>query len=262
VNCQRRRCAGRFDNDLMIRPLISLVVPVCGDDNLVADLVSCLTLDAKIAEWVVAAVEPSEILRKLERRGEIRLVPCKRPSRGPQMNASAQKARGFLLCFHHADSELRSEHLEALAIVAGNEEIIGGAFHRRFDDRHFWMIKWEAMLRRISAVTGPLFGDQSIFVKADLFRQMGGFADIPIMEDIEFSRRLRRMGRIVLLDPPLWSSPRRFRSLATCAPLRSTPCSSCFSFSACVRRSFTAGITASAFERQRYRESGPDGPVS
>ena len=68
-------------------------------------------------------------------------------------------------------------------------------------------------MRRISAAAAPLFGDQSIFVKANVFQQMGGFADIPLMEDVEFSRRLRRMGRIALLDPPVWSSPRRFRRL-------------------------------------------------
>jgi hypothetical protein len=197
----------------VIRPLISLVVPVWGDDDLVADLIRGVLLKATTAEWVVAAVEPSCILRKLADRGEIRLVICKRPSRGAQMNTGAQEARGLLLCFHHADSELRSEHLESLAKVARNKEIIGGAFHRQFDDQRFWMKKWERFLRHISAVTGPLFGDQSIFVKAAVFQKMGGFADIPIMEDIEFSRRLRRMGRIVLLDPPLWSSPRRFRSL-------------------------------------------------
>ena len=73
--------------------------------------------------------------------------------------------------------------------------------------------KVERLLRRISAIAGPLFGDQSIFVRADIFQDMGGFADIPIMEDIEFSRRLRRVGRLALLDPPLWSSPRRFRRL-------------------------------------------------
>jgi hypothetical protein len=197
----------------MIRPLISLVVPVWGDDDIVAELVSRVSLNPTTAEWVVAAAEPSGILRKLEDRGEIRLVVCERPSRGAQMNAGALEARGLLLCFHHADSELRAEHLESLTMVAGNNEIIGGAFHRRFDDRRFWMKNWERLLRRISAVMGPLFGDQSIFVKADVFHEMGGFADIPIMEDIDFSQRLRRMGRIALLDPPLWSSPRRFRTL-------------------------------------------------
>jgi glycosyl transferase family 2 len=214
-SARARRCCWSLwrSNDPLIRPLISLVVPVRADDNLVAELVSRVTVNTRTAEWVVAAVKPSEILRKLEHRGEIRLIACERPSRGAQMNAGASEARGFLLCFHHADSELRDEHLEALAMVAGKEEIIGGAFHRRFDDRHFWMIKWERILRRISPVRGPLFGDQSIFVKAHVFHEMGGFADIPIMEDIEFSRRLRRKGRITLLDPPIWSSPRRFRSL-------------------------------------------------
>ena len=78
---------------------------------------------------------------------------------------------------------------------------------------------WESLLRRISKVAGPLFGDQSLFVKADVFRQLGGFADIPLMEDIDFSRRLRRLGRITLLDPPLWSSPRRFRRLGNARTL-------------------------------------------
>ncbi len=197
----------------MIRPLISLVVPVWHDDHLVVDLVSRVSLDATVAEWVVAAVHPSEILRKLEERGEIRLIICERPSRGAQMNAGAGAAHGSLLCFHHADSYLRPKHLRSLTAAAGNQAIIGGAFHRRFDDRRFWMIAWERLLRRILWVMGPLFGDQSIFVKTDVFHEMGGFADIPIMEDIDFSRRLRRKGRIALLDPPLWSSPRRFRSL-------------------------------------------------
>jgi hypothetical protein len=84
--------------------------------------------------------------------------------------------------------ELREEHLEALVSIARNDRIVGEAFHRRFDNRQFWMIRWEQLLRHTSAIAGPLFGDQSIFVKAETFHKMGGFAEIPIMEDIEFSR--------------------------------------------------------------------------
>jgi hypothetical protein len=131
------------------------------------------------------------------------------------MNRGAARARGSLLCFHHADSDLLSEHLLALLAAAVNKEIVGGAFHRRFDDRHPWIMGGEALMRHISAKTGPLFGDQSLFVKTKVFHEMGGFADIPLMEDIEFSHRLRRAGRIALLDPPLWSSPRRFRRLGS-----------------------------------------------
>jgi hypothetical protein len=197
----------------MKSPLITLIVPVWGDDALLVDLVNRLPPDPRPIEWIAAAVEPSERLRDLGRSGKIRLLVCDKPSRGAQMNAGAMEARGFLLCFHHADSELGPGHLAALAAAAKSDGIIGGAFHRQFDDRHFWMKRWEKLVRRINAVAGPLFGDQSIFVKADVFQEMGGFADIPLMEDIEFSRRLRRRGRITLLDPPVWSSPRRFRRL-------------------------------------------------
>jgi hypothetical protein len=162
---------------------------------------------AEICEWIVVAVEPAEGLKDLDRRGAIRLISCDQPSRGRQQNLGAAVARGELLCFHHADSELRPEHLAALARVAKNDAIIGGAFHRRFyPPRMLWR---EPLVRCINALGGPLFGDQSLFVRTAVFREMGGFANFPLMEDVEFSGRLRRIGRIELLDPPLWSPPGR-----------------------------------------------------
>jgi rSAM/selenodomain-associated transferase 2 len=194
-------------------PLVSLVIPVWNDDDLVVDLVNGLQVSPELAEWIVVAVQPGQALYELHRRGAIRLIACDKPSRGRQMNVGAAEARGPLICFHHADSELRFDHLRALEKAARNDEISGGAFHRRFDDRSAIMACWEGLIRRMSLLAGPLFGDQSIFAKASVFKTLGGFADIPLMEDIEFSRRLRRLDRIVLLDPPLWSSPRRFRQL-------------------------------------------------
>jgi uncharacterized protein len=195
------------------RPLISLIVPVWHDDELVVDLVNGLQVVPELAEWVVVAVQPGARLFELHRQGMVRLISCDQPSRGRQMNAGAADARGSLLCFHHADSELRPEHLSALEQAARNEAVLGGAFHRHFDDRRTFVVWWESVVRRFNSFAGPLFGDQSIFVRSSVFKRMGGFADIPLMEDLEFSRRLRRLGSVVLLDPPLWSSPRRFRRL-------------------------------------------------
>jgi rSAM/selenodomain-associated transferase 2 len=193
--------------------LVSLVIPVWNDDDLVVDLVNGLQVGPELAEWIGVAVQPGRALYELHRRGAIHLIACDKPSRGRQMNVGAAEARGSLLCFHHADSELRFDHLKALEQTARNDKISGGAFHRRFDDRRAMMAYWEGLVRRMSLLAGPLFGDQSIFAKASVFKTLGGFADIPLMEDIEFSRRLRRLGGIVLLDPPLWSSPRRFHRL-------------------------------------------------
>ena len=193
--------------------MISLIVPAWNDDELVVDLVKVRPFPPDLAEWIVAAVRPGESLRELHRQGIIRLVSCDKPSRGEQMNLGAAEARGTLLCFHHADSIFGTEHLKALERAARNEAISGGAFHRRFDNRRAPMILWEHLVRRITSSAGPLFGDQSIFVRASIFKRLGGFAKIPLMEDIEFSRRLRRLGSLTLLDPPVWSSPRRFHRL-------------------------------------------------
>src|ERR1700740_1776635 len=111
--------------------LISIIVPVWGDDQLVAELVNSLATASELCEWIVVAVRPGEVLRDLDRHRAIRFIYCDEPSRGKQQNLGAAVARGELLCFHHADSELRPEHLAALLQVANDREIVGGAFHRR-----------------------------------------------------------------------------------------------------------------------------------
>ena len=145
---------------------------------------------------------------------------------------------------------LRHEHLNALEKAARNEAILGGAFHRRFDDRRAFVVWWEGFIRRLNSFAGPLFGDQSIFVRSTVFERMGGFADIPLMEDLDFSRRLRRLGGVALLDPPLWSSPRRFRRLGI---WRTTLINVAFiGF-------FYSGVHPCTLHRWYYRSSGSSG---
>ena len=125
------------------------------------------------------------------------------------MNIGAHEASGDVLLFHHVDSELTNAHLESIAAALRDPAIIGGAFYRKFDERHP-MLRWFEPLERLHLrFFGTIYGDQSVFVRREVFWQLGEFAPIPLMEDVEFSKRLRRAGRIVLLDPPMRSSPRR-----------------------------------------------------
>ena len=72
---------------------------------------------------------------------------------------------------------------------------IGGAFYRKFDGRHPHLLWLEKIARYLSTRHGgTFFGDQSVFVRREIFAKLGGFASIPLMEDMEFSRRLRRSG--------------------------------------------------------------------
>ena len=140
----------------------------------------------------------------------LRTVLCRCPGRGNQMNEAARVATGNILLFHHADTELTAAHCRSLcAAMERDPTLAGGAFRRQFDERHphlRWLEPWEALrCRRF----GPLFGDQSIFVRRTVFEEVGRFGDIPLMEDVDFSCRLRRHAPVVLLEPSIRSSARK-----------------------------------------------------
>lgn len=138
----------------------------------------------------------------------VRLVTVTNPNRGEQMNHGASIASGDVLVFHHADTEFTPEHLHAIENVMRDPSVAGGAFHRKFDERHPRLMWLETFARWRAGHGATLYGDQSIFVRRAVFQKLRGFAPIPLMEDVEFSPRLRRAGKVVLLDPPLRSSAR------------------------------------------------------
>lgn len=108
--------------------------------------------------------------------------------RAAQMNAGAAIARGAMLCFVHADTRVSPAALEYLARATG-----WGRFTVRFSGRPavLRVVAW--MMNRRSCLTGIATGDQCLFVSRGLFEQVGGFPTQPLMEDVEISKRLRRL---------------------------------------------------------------------
>lgn len=161
-------------------------------------------------EVIVADASTSASCAAIAAEFAARVILCAAPNRGAQMNAGGEAARGAVLLFQHADTCLTQAHVDALREAMADVHVGGGAFHRKFDARHPFFHFLEPLARLLSArATGTLYGDQSIFVRRTVFHELGGFAPIPLMEDMEFSRRLRRSARTVVLDPPIASSPRR-----------------------------------------------------
>jgi len=159
-------------------------------------------------EIIVVDVDGDPASAKLAGKLGLRFAAFSSPNRGEQMNHGASLATGDVLVFQHADTEFSEAHVRAIRMALQDPAIVGGAFYRKFDNRHPRLIWLEKIARRLSRNGGTLFGDQSIFVRREIFRKLGGFASIPLMEDVEFSPRLRRAGEIALLDPPLRSSAR------------------------------------------------------
>ncbi len=131
------------------------------------------------------------------------------PGRARQMNAGAAAARGRWLWFLHADTVADAACLAALrsALDAGAH---WGRFDVRLSGRHPLLRVVERAMNLRSRLTGICTGDQGIFVRRDLFRALGGYADIPLMEDIELTRRLCRRARPRCLATPLVTSSRRW----------------------------------------------------
>ncbi len=186
---------------------ISAVIPVWRDRDSLAELLPLLRSAPEVCEVIVCAAEPApDCARWVQDRGGI-FVDGGTPNRGRQMDLGAAAASGQWLLFQHADTRITQHHLTALATVA--DEFVGGAFYRRFDERHPALRGLEPVERWHNRSFGALYGDQSIFVRRENFRALGGFRGLPLMEDVDFSLRLRRSGPVVLLDPPIASSPRK-----------------------------------------------------
>jgi rSAM/selenodomain-associated transferase 2 len=188
---------------------ISFIIPSWRDsENLSSLLPKLAALPGRVEIIVVeVSLEGRAPSRSFDSTA-VRFVTVTNPNRGEQMNHGASIATGDVLVFHHADTEFTVEHFRAIETVMRDASVAGGAFHRKFDERHPRLMWLEKFARWRAGRGATLYGDQSIFVRRAVFQKLGGFAPIPLMEDVEFSPRLRRAGKVVLLDPPLRSSAR------------------------------------------------------
>ena len=134
-------------------------------------------------------------------------APC---GRARQMNEGAQVSRGEVLLFLHADTQLPSNAKAVISTALADPRMVGGRFDVRFDRPSMWGDVISRTMNWRSRLSGIATGDQALFVRRSIFEQMGGFSDMPLMEDIEFSRRLKRKGATAALTATVTTSFRRW----------------------------------------------------
>jgi len=130
--------------------------------------------------------------------------------RAAQMNSGVTQARGDILLFLHADNIILTDTLETIERKITEDGYIGGCLTQRIDNNAliYRLIEWQGNTR--ARLTREFYGDQGIFVKKNTFLRMGGFPEVPIMEDVLFSRRLRTIGKTVVLSDKITVSARRW----------------------------------------------------
>jgi rSAM/selenodomain-associated transferase 2 len=192
-----------------VKPRLSVIVPVLDEAaGITATLSALAPLRARGHEIIVVDGGSRDGTPALC-QGHADTVLAGPRSRARQMNAGAAQARGEVLLFLHADTALPAT-ADALVLRALDAGADWGRFDVRIVGRSRWLPLVAALMNRRSRWTGIATGDQAIFVRRALFERLGGFADQPLMEDIELSRRLRAHARPACLRERVSTSGRRW----------------------------------------------------
>jgi rSAM/selenodomain-associated transferase 2 len=186
---------------------VSVIIPALNEaDNILAAIASARQAGSEV-EIIVADGGSVDGTPDLARSQAIVIAAPR--GRARQMNAGAQFATGEVLLFLHGDSRLAPGSLGQLHETLLDPGIAGGSFTLIFDANNVWL-RFYAFCSTIDSVIFR-YGDQGIFVRRSIFEQMQGYADLPLMEDIDLMRRLPRYGKRKLIRGyPITTSARRF----------------------------------------------------
>jgi rSAM/selenodomain-associated transferase 2 len=195
-------------------PLVTVVIPVLNDTAALASLLSALpTSTAEPAlELIVVDGNPAgdptmDALR--ERYADVAWIESA-PGRGLQMNEGARRASGRWLVFLHADTRLGVGWIDVIRRLDEQTQIVGGSFRFALDSPALWArwIEWGVWIR--VRLFDFAYGDQALFVRRTIFEELGGYQELPLMEDVDFIRRLRGRGRLEHAVVPALTSARRW----------------------------------------------------
>lgn len=189
---------------------ISIVIPVLNESSHIRD---CLE---RLQSWrirgheviVVDGGSDDHTLASVNGLADIKLTSPK--GRAIQMNTGARKARGDVLLFLHADTWLQENADQLIDYEMNNKNKCWGSFNIRLSGHNPLFRIIEFMMNIRTRLTGIITGDHAIFISRDLFDETGGFSEIPLMEDIEFSKRLKNISSPVCLKQKVISSSRRW----------------------------------------------------
>lgn len=189
-------------------PSVSVIIPTYNESATIGGTIEHLRPWNNILEIIVADGGSNDGTTRLV-SPEVKLINAPR-GRASQMNAGARLASGEVLLFLHSDTRLPCNFPQQLNQALSDSGVVGGAFKMKIDHPglFFYLASLGSNLR--AAVTGIFFGDQAIFTRRDVFRKIGGFPPIELMEDWEFSLSMRRVGKTMLLPGPVTTSARRW----------------------------------------------------
>jgi rSAM/selenodomain-associated transferase 2 len=187
---------------------ISVILPVLNEEHVIASTLQAL-LSLMPYEIIVVDGGSTDGTRAVCDQFGVRVLTSE-PGRARQMNCGARDATGDVLLFLHADTTLPASALRDISAAMRDPDCPAGRFDVEIEGAH-WMLKIIARLINYrSRITKIATGDQALFVRRSVFEKIGGFPDIPLMEDIALCRTLKRLGPMACLSSRVITSGRRW----------------------------------------------------
>lgn len=190
---------------------ISIIIPVLNEASTIAPVISTAR-NAENVEIIVADGGSSDGTVEIAKSLSDRVISTT-PGRATQMNAGAAASTGDILLFLHADTLLPDGFDTCVRQALAKPGTVGGAFELKINAPNPSLRLVEKGVNFRSHLLQMPYGDQAIFLKTVTFEQMGGFPNLPLMEDFEFVRRLKKQGRIEILSMPVLTSARRWQQV-------------------------------------------------
>ena len=193
---------------------ISVIIPTLNEEGCLKKTLEAIGHDVEI---IVVDGGSSDFTREIAGGFTDKVIFSER-GRGAQMDRGAREASGDILLFLHADTSLPENWRGCIEnVLLGTDFksvptlVVGGGFSLRIDSKGFSFRLIEAVANIRAKYLGLIYGDQAIFVRRDAFFSSGGFMGIPLMEDVDFIRRIRKKGKVLLLNADVSTSSRQWQ---------------------------------------------------
>ena len=185
---------------------ISVIIPTLDEEERIGGLIDVLR-DGGFDDIIVADGASDDSTVKIARARGAEIVEAAR-GRGSQLRAGAAAATGDVLFFLHADCTPPEGARAAILETLSAPGVAAGSFSLAFDCPHALLRFYGAMSRLNHGLL--TYGDQGLFLTRAAYARVGGFSAVPLFEDVDILRRLRRIGRVLKRPEPMMTSARRF----------------------------------------------------
>ena len=199
-------------NNVPVKCRFSIIIPVLHESELINTQLEAVKHLETDEPFEIIVVDGSPTLDTLQVITDNTIIAAScQQGRGHQMNVGAKHASGDILVFLHVDTILPKHALLLIRKTLQNERIVGGAFTLQIQSPRFILRMVAAFSTFRSRITHAPYGDQVIFLRKSYFDAIGGYQDIPLMEDVELMRRIRKKkGNIIVLSTAVLTSARRW----------------------------------------------------